>query len=466
MRDLRSPAKREGKGMNGKQKPLFVILLSVAAFVLALSIAPPIHAQNVQVDLSSTSALCGGQECFNADGLFTVGTTFLGTSFMDGANAGNCTPPPQFPGCPDAYSASPFPGLGLSTANPPTLTPPSLNIPFVFGPVNTTSCGSTGTACIPDVVDLNASATTITLPASQQVIYSTIVMLGNAVNGNHSGTVVATYTDGTTNTFNQSFSDWCGFKNFQYESIAVGGINRLNATGTYNGATCNLYAYTYTLDVTRMLQSISLKGDGAAFVFAITLKPPTYTIDAAAANPATLAPGASATATITVNPQPGYTGTITFSDCTQGISPTIVSSGAATAPSCTLNPTSVTVTSGETTPPTTTMTFTAAKPKQAMARQRGTFFYAFWIVPGLALTGLGFSPRGSQRNRLLGWLLLGLLVCAVLSLPGCVTYKHLGNVGTPPGQYTVSITGVDQNGLTQASNPTGTTNTVVVTVTQ
>jgi hypothetical protein len=47
-----------------------------------------------------------------------------------------------------------------------------------------------------------------------------------------------------------------------------------------------------------------------------------------------------------------------------------------------------------------------------------------------------------------------------------VSYTHLGNVGTPPGQYVVSVTGVDTNGLTQASNAAGTTNTVVVTVTQ
>ena len=62
-------------------------------------------------------------------------------------------------------------------------------------------------------------------------------------------------------------------------------------------------------------------------------------------------------------------------------------------------------------------------------------------------------------------MLLGLLLGGLIATPGCVSYKHLGNVGTPPGQYTISITGVDGNGLSQASNSAGTTNTVSVVVT-
>ena len=52
----------------------------------------------------------------------------------------------------------------------------------------------------------------------------------------------------------------------------------------------------------------------------------------------------------------------------------------------------------------------------------------------------------------------------MIATPGCVTYRHLGNVGTPPGRYTVTVTGIDTNNLTQAGNSPGTTNQVVVTV--
>jgi hypothetical protein len=62
-------------------------------------------------------------------------------------------------------------------------------------------------------------------------------------------------------------------------------------------------------------------------------------------------------------------------------------------------------------------------------------------------------------------MLLGLLLAILMALPGCVSVTHLGNVGTPPGQYTVTITGLDENNLSQASNPVGTTNTVILTVT-
>jgi hypothetical protein len=459
MRNIQPRAEWEMKRMRNNRGSSFAMFLPLAAAVIALLFsAAPALAQNVQVDLSSTSKLCAGQQCFNTAGIFANGTAFLGTSGMDNGN--NCTPTPPFTNCPDAYSANQL--FGNTFAEPPTLT--LGGVPYTFGTVNTTNCGSTGTACTADVVNMTASGVTITLPTTEQTVYSTMIMLGAAVNGHHAATITATYTDGSTSVFSQTLSDWCGFGGNQYESIAIGGINRINSDGTLNGASCNLYAYTYPLDFTKSLQGITAKdadGSGDSFTLAITLKPPTYTIDGGAPQSATISAGSSTTATITVNPQPGYVGTVQLA-CS--ILPTIQTSGSATAPTCSLNPTSVDVTATETAPPTTSLTFTAAKPKQAKAESGQSIFYAFWLpVPVLAL--MGFGSRTSQRRRLLVGLLLMLLLAGIIAAPACVSYKHLGNVGTPPGQYTISVTGVDQNGLTQASNPTGTTNTVVVTVT-
>ena len=91
--------------------------------------------------------------------------------------------------------------------------------------------------------------------------------------------------------------------------------------------------------------------DISIIALAMTLKPPSYTIDGGDANPDSVSAGSSSTATVTVNPQPGYVGTIQLS-CT--ISPSITTSGAATAPTCALSPTSVDVVAGETSPPTST----------------------------------------------------------------------------------------------------------------
>lgn len=450
--------------MNPRGGACFCLLLPVAlAMLLALLFMPGLaRAQNVQVDLSSTSALCGGEQCFNTAGLFNTGVQFLGTAGMDNGN--NCTPTAPYTNCPDAYSAT---QLGLSTSTPPTLTPPSLNVPFNFGTVNTVNCGpSTSASCVIDVVNYTSAGVAIALPVAQQTIYSTVIVLGTAVNGHHAGSVTASYSDGTSTVFSQTLSDWCGFGGNQYESVAVGGINRINSDGTLNGASCNLYAYTYPVDFTKTLTGITLTdldGSGAMFAMAITLKPPTYTIDGGAATPTSITAGSSATATVTVNPQPGYTGTIQLS-CS--ISPTITSSAAATAPTCSLSPTSVQVTAGETSPPTTTLTFTSSKAASAALQLPRNIFYALWLpVPGLALIGVGLKSRPSRRKRLLGFLLLGLLLMGLVAAPACVSYTHLGNVGTPPGQYTISTTGLDSNGLSQASNPSGTTNTVTVTVT-
>jgi hypothetical protein len=459
-------------------RPISVLVFAFAVALALISLATPSHAQNVQVDLTST---CNGGSCFNVAGLFSAGTEFLGTTGMDNGN--NCTPVSPYTNCPDAYSAT---AIGLNaSATPPTLTPSSIGVPFNFGTINTTNCGpSTSTACTSDIVNYTSAGVAITLPSAEQAVYSTMLILGTAVNGSHPVTITATYTDSSQDIFGQTLSDWCGYSAGSAtqngapigvtESIAVSGTIRINSNGTPNGPTCNVYAYTLPLNVNKQLQGITLTANdtsGDSYALAITLKPPSYTIAGGAANPTSVSAGSTSTATVGVSPQPGYVGgasptskTVTLS-CS--ISPTIIGEppSAATAPTCSLSPTSVTVTAGESAPPTTSLTFTAASPTQTGSLRHSGLFYACWIVPGIVFTGMGFGTRNGRRRKLFGLMLLLILVAGLTVLPACVSYVHLGNVGTPPGQYTISITGVDENGLTQASNPPGTTNTVVVTVT-
>jgi len=430
----------------------FFLLVAACAMACLFS-AMPAWGQNQQVDLSSD---------FNQAGIFALGTTFQGTGDIDGPASDGCA---NGLTCSDAYLAQGLFGATF-TASAPTLTPPSLGVPFNFGPVNTVDCGSSaGTACTPDMIALTTGGVTITLPAAQQQIYSTMVMLGNGVQGPQPGTITVTYTDNSTSVFSQTFSDWCSFGGNTYESIAVGPINpmRINSDGTAGSCAGSLYAYTYPLDFTKTTQSITLSnpsGSGFAFVWAITMKPPSYTLTGGAATPPSISAGSTSTATVTVTPQPGYVGTVTL---TCVVAPTIVATSAATPPTCVANPTQVTLTLGETAPPTTQLTFTTVGASKAMAQPPRTVLYAFWLpIPGLALIGFGLGTGSTRRKKLLGMLLLGMVLAALLVTPACVSTVHLGNVGTPPGPYYLTVSGLDANGLTQAGSPVA----VTVQVTQ
>jgi hypothetical protein len=202
---------------------------------------------------------------FNLAGIYNNGVTFPATGGMDGGGDG-CTLPN---GCADAYSAQ---QLGLSTDEFPRLT--TKGIRFDLGPVNTVDCT---TACVSDEIDLGPSpGATIWLPFDRQRPYATMTLLGTAVDGSHTGTVTVKYSNGSTETFNQTFSDWCSFGENVNESIAVGGIERINSDGTLNGVGCNLYAYTYALDPNRRVQSITLTNTDQtsdSFVLSVTLQP-------------------------------------------------------------------------------------------------------------------------------------------------------------------------------------------------
>ena len=208
-----------------------------------------------QIDLSPN---------FNTGGIFNNGVTFPATGGMDGGGDG-CTLPN---GCADAYSAQ---QLGLSSEPFPQLVVNGAL--FGFGPVNTANCT---TNCVPDVISLPGSpGATFRVPFDRRRPYTTMTLMGTAVQGSHTGTVTVNYTNGTSETFNQTFSDWCNFGANANENIAAGRINRINSDGTLNGASCNLYSYTYALDPHRVLGSVTLTSTDQtsfSFVLSVTLE--------------------------------------------------------------------------------------------------------------------------------------------------------------------------------------------------
>jgi hypothetical protein len=161
---------------------------------------------------------------------------------------------------------------------------------------------------------------------------------------------------------------------------------------------------------------------------------PGYSLSAGTANPISVNPGSSSTATVTVTPANGYTGSVTLS-CT--ISPVITG---ATAPTCNLNPNPVSVTSSGGSSTLTFATVGASSDFQRavsgtgknMASARSNAnptakpsrvklqFLALWLpISGLALVGFVFGPSAAQRRRMRVLGLICLMSTALILLPSC-----------------------------------------------
>ena len=153
---------------------------------------------------------------------------------------------------------------------------------------------------------------------------------------------------------------------------------------------------------------------------------PDFTLSASALSPASVAPGGSATSTVTITPLNGYTGTVNLTCAVTG--------SGSPLPACSLS--------------SSTLTVTTTGAAAAMYRPSG-IFYAMWLpVMGLSLVGMSFSGARSRRKKLLGFFLLGLMMAALFFLPGCGGSSSTPppppcSGCTPPGNYTVTVTGTD-----------------------
>jgi hypothetical protein len=108
-------------------------------------------------------------------------------------------------------------------------------------------------------------------------------MLATGVSGSQSAqSLVVTYTDATTTTFLQGFSDWFVPEDFAGESQVVVMNHRNDSDGTVDRRTFILYGYSFTLDSTKAVQSIQLPDNPDVIVTAISLDPnwpPTFLMD-------------------------------------------------------------------------------------------------------------------------------------------------------------------------------------------
>ncbi len=167
---------------------------------------------------------------FNVQGLSTDGSTYSNGG-LDGGGA--------------TYSAN---VLGPSRA--------LSNVLFKFGAANQ-----------PDAI--SGTGQTVNLPAGQ---FPRLFLLGTGVQGSQtSQTITVNYTDGTSSTFVQSFSDWFTPQNFPGEVEAVAMSHRNLNNGTEDTRTFNLYGYVFRLNSSKTVQSITLPNNPFVLVLAVTL---------------------------------------------------------------------------------------------------------------------------------------------------------------------------------------------------
>jgi hypothetical protein len=116
---------------------------------------------------------------------------------------------------------------------------------------------------------ISAQGQTIALPQGN---YSSLMFLADGVNGNLANlTFTVNYTDGTSQTFTQSFSDWYTPQKYAGESIAVSTSYRILSNGTKQNGPFNVYGYKFALNSGKTVKSITLPNNGNLEILAMNL---------------------------------------------------------------------------------------------------------------------------------------------------------------------------------------------------
>jgi hypothetical protein len=112
---------------------------------------------------------------------------------------------------------------------------------------------------------------TLDVPAGK---FSFVKMLATAVNGRQRSQILkATYNDGSSAYFKQSFSDWGAAPTFPDESAALTVDHRSRYDTTRDDRKFYLNGYSFALDSSKTVTSITLPGNSNVSVFAIALVP-------------------------------------------------------------------------------------------------------------------------------------------------------------------------------------------------
>lgn len=190
---------------------------------LAVSAATGRGGFGIPVDLASS---------YNVSGIYTDGTTYSSDGGLDGGGF--------------SYSANLLTHSRILSG-----------IQFMLGPANK-----------PDGV--SGTGQPIALPEGR---FTILHMLATGVEGDQtSQLIIVTYTDGTSSTFSQNFSDWYTPQNYPREVEAVAMAYRDVFDGSRDDRTFNLYGYRFKLDCAKKIRSITLPNSRDVVVLAVTLE--------------------------------------------------------------------------------------------------------------------------------------------------------------------------------------------------
>lgn len=118
---------------------------------------------------------------------------------------------------------------------------------------------------------VTATGQTIPLPSGK---FSSLRLLATAVNGNQEAQdFTVTYGDKTKESSKQSISDWFTPGSFPGESQVVTMAYRNQSDGTKDEQTYYLYGYSFNLNKTNTVKSVTLPDNDNVKVFALTLVP-------------------------------------------------------------------------------------------------------------------------------------------------------------------------------------------------
>jgi len=173
-----------------------------------------------------------------------------------------------------------------------------------------------------------------------------------------------------------------------------------------------------------------------------------FTLAASALSPASVAPGGTATSTVTLTATGGFdvaNVTLSCSSITPAVTP---------APTCTFGA----ISGGKSTLTVATTPSSARSLKSSPFHRSGLLYAMFLPIGGMAFLGVGLGAT-SRKKKLLGLLLLCLALSGLVFMVACGGGSSSGGGtggggggGTPANSYAITVTGT-ASGVTQSSTP-------------